>query len=341
MMRLDFDRLNDQATLDLGLSGVTVKLCRACARKRLVLTLTDPRKCRSGSPQSQRSSVVGIRSKSQLACHTSQCRFVIPAATPHMGDTDVKIVVIGGTGLVGRQLVAILIEQGLDAIAAAPSIGVDTLSGAGLAGALAGAHTVVDVSNAPSFEDAAVLDFFAHSASNLTRAARAAGVRRIVALSVVGTDRLQASSYFRAKQAQERIIAASGVPFTIVRATQFYEFMATIAAGYTDGDLVRLPTFALQPIASCDVAEALADVVTAPATGRTIEIAGPERAALAEFVGTWLGEHDDPRAVTFDDSNLYFGASADDATLVPGEGARIMPTRFDAWLSAQRRSEAA
>lgn len=252
-----------------------------------------------------------------------------------------KIVVIGGTGLIGRQLVTILAGQGHSAIAAAPSTGVDTLSGAGLAEVLAAADMVVDVSNAPSFEDAAVLDFFERSASNLTTAARAAGVQRIVALSVVGTDRLQASGYFRAKQAQERIIAASGVPFTIVRATQFFEFMATIAAGYTDGDMVRLPTFALQPIASRDVAEALADAVAAQVTGRTIEIAGPERAALAEFVGTWLGERDDPRTVTFDESNLYFGASVDDATLVPGEGARIMPTRFDVWLSAQRRSEAA
>jgi uncharacterized protein YbjT (DUF2867 family) len=254
---------------------------------------------------------------------------------------DMKIVVIGGTGLIGRQLVAILAGQGHSAIAAAPSTGVDTLSGADLAEALAGADMVVDVSNAPSFEDAAVLNFFKRSASNLTAAARAAGVGRIVALSVVGTDRLHASGYFRAKQVQERIIVAGGVPFTIVRATQFFEFMATIAAGYTDRGVVRLPTFALQPIASHNVAVALADAVAAPATGRTIEIAGPERAALAEFVGTWLGERDDPRVVTFDESNLYFGAPVDDATLVPSEGARIMPTRFDAWLSAQRVLEAA
>lgn len=252
-----------------------------------------------------------------------------------------KIVVIGGTGLIGRQLVAILAGQGHDAIAAAPSAGVNTLSGAGLLEALAGADTVVDVSNAPSFEDGAVLEFFNRSASTLTTAARAAGVRRIVALSVVGTDRLQASGYFRAKQAQERIIAAGGVPFTIVRATQFFEFMATIAADYTDGEVVRLPTFALRPIASRDVAAALADAVAAPARDETIDIAGPERAPLAEFVGTWLGERDDPRAVTFDESDLYLGDTVDDATLVPGDGARIMPTRFDVWLSAQRGLEPA
>jgi uncharacterized protein YbjT (DUF2867 family) len=252
-----------------------------------------------------------------------------------------KIVVIGGTGLIGRQLVALLAGQGHSTVAAAPSTGVDTLTGTGLAEALAGADAVVDVSNAPSFEDGPVLDFFERSTSNLTAAALAAGVRQIVALSVVGTERLQASGYFRAKSAQERIIAASGVPFTIVRATQFFEFMATIADGYTDGDVVRLPTFALQPIASHDVAMALADAVAASATGSTIEIAGPERASLAEFVGTWLGERDDPRAVTFSDSGLYFGASVNDATLVPSEGAQIMPTRFDAWLSAQRRLEVA
>jgi uncharacterized protein YbjT (DUF2867 family) len=180
----------------------------------------------------------------------------------------VKIVVIGGTGLIGRQLVVLLSGQGHEAIAAAPSTGVDTLSGAGLADALAKADAVVDVSNAPSFEDAAVLDFFTRSASNLMLAVRAAGVRQIVALSVVGTDQLQASGYFRAKQAQEQIIATSTVPFTIVRATQFFEFMETIAAGYTDGEVVRLPTFALQPIASRDVAAALADAVAAPELAR-------------------------------------------------------------------------
>lgn len=246
-----------------------------------------------------------------------------------------KIVIVGGTGLIGRQLVAALARRGHEAIAASPSSGVDILTGAGLAQAFAGAQVVVDVSNSPSFADDAVLAFFRASATNILAAARAAGVRHLVALSVVGTDRLQASGYFRAKQAQETLIAQGGVPFTIVRATQFFEFMGTIADGYTQAGVAHLPTFALQPIASADVATALADAALAKPLSGTIEIAGPDRAPLAEFVGTWLGERDDPRAVTFEQQAVYFGAPADDRTLVPGGEARIMPTRFEAWLAAQ------
>lgn len=250
-----------------------------------------------------------------------------------------KIVVIGGTGLVGRQLVATLASRGHEVAAASPSSGVDTITGAGLAEAFAGAQVVVDVSNSPSFADDAVLAFFRASTSNILSAARSAGVEHLVALSVVGTDRLQASGYFRAKQAQETLIAQGTVPFTIVRATQFFEFMGTIADGYTRHGVAHLPTFALQPIASADVAAALADAALSQPVCSLIEIAGPERAPLAQFVGSWLGNQDDPRPVTFEQGADYFGAPVDDRTLVPEDGAQVMPTRFGSWLAAQTIAE--
>ncbi|QNE31075.1 SDR family oxidoreductase [Sphingomonas sp. NBWT7] len=250
-----------------------------------------------------------------------------------------KIVVIGGTGLIGRQLVGNLLGMGREAVAASPSSGVDVLTGAGLDEAFADARVVVDVSNSPSFEDKAVLSFFDTSTRNVVAAARSAGVAHLVALWVVGTARLQASGYFRAKQAQEDLIQASGLPFTIVHATQFFEFMATIADGYTRDGVVHLPTFALQPIASADVAAALVHVALAPPLGGVVEIAGPERAPLAEFVGSWLGERDDPRPVYIDQGTSYFGTPVDDTSLVPGERARLLPTRFDAWLESQRKLE--
>jgi uncharacterized protein YbjT (DUF2867 family) len=246
-----------------------------------------------------------------------------------------KMVVIGGTGLVGRQLVATLAGRGHEVIAASPSSGVDILAGTGLAEAFAGAQVVVDVSNSPSFADVDVLAFFQTSTANILAAAKRAGVKHLVALSVVGTDRLQAAGYFRAKQAQETLIARGSVPFTIVRATQFFEFMGAIADGYTRDGVAHLPTFALQPIASADVAAALADAALSDPAGGVIEIAGPERAPLAEFVGTWLGDRDDPRPVAFEQDADYFGAPADDGTLVPDDGARIMPTRFEPWLAVQ------
>lgn len=252
-----------------------------------------------------------------------------------------KIVIIGGTGLIGRPLVGLLRAEGHEVVAASPSTGIDALTGAGLAQALTGAAVVVDVSNAPSFEDAAALAFFRGTTTNLLEAARDAGVRHVIALSVVGTDRLQASGYFRAKLAQEQLIAGSGMPYTIVRATQFFEFLSTIADGYTRDDTVYLPGIALQPVAAADVSALLAEIATAAPAGGIIEVAGPERAPLAEFTASWLGARDDPRRISLTAERDYFGASADDHTLVPGESARIAPLRFDEWLAAQSQESAA
>jgi len=252
-----------------------------------------------------------------------------------------KIVIIGGTGLIGRPLVDLLQAQGHDVVAASPSKGIDALTGAGLAQALTNASVVVDVSNAPAFEDDACLAFFRGTTANLLEAARGACIRHFVALSVVGTDRLQTSGYFRAKLAQEQLIAAGGVPYTIVRATQFFEFLSTIADGYTQDATVFLPGIALQPLAAGDVSALLAEVaIAAPANG-IVEVAGPERAPLAEFAGSWLGAYDDPRRIVMTTASEYFGAPADDHTLVPGAGARIAPTHFNQWLAAQSRERAA
>ncbi len=252
-----------------------------------------------------------------------------------------KIVIIGGTGLIGRTLVSLLRNQGHETIAASPSTGVNALTGAGLSEALTGAAAVVDVSNAPSFDDAAALAFFQGTTANLLEAARTAGVRHFVALSVVGTDRLQASGYFRAKLAQEQLIARGGVPYTIVRATQFFEFLSTIADGYTRHDAVHLPSIALQPVAAADVSALLAAVATtAPANG-IVEVGGPERAPLAEFTAGWLGARDDPRGIVVTGDRDYFGAPADDQTLVPDDGARITPTRFENWLASRSQAQAA
>lgn len=252
-----------------------------------------------------------------------------------------KIVIIGGTGLIGRPLVGLLGARGHEVIAASPSTGIDALTGAGLAEAVKGAAVVVDVSNAPSFEDAAALAFFRGTTGNLLAAARDAGVRHFVALSVVGTDRLQASGYFRAKLAQEQLIAGGDVPYTIVRATQFFEFLSTIADGYTKDNAVHLPGIALQPVAAADVSALLADIATATPAEGIVEVAGPERAPLAEFTASWLGARDDPRPILVTTERNYFGAPADDHTLIPGEDARIAPTRFDAWLTAQSQEQAA
>lgn len=245
-----------------------------------------------------------------------------------------KIVVIGGTGLIGRQVVAQLRTLGHDAVAASPASGVNTLTGEGLAAALHGAEAVIDVANAPSFEDAAVLAFFQTSGRNLLRAEAEAGIRHHVALSVVGTDRPHPPAYLLAKLAQEQLIAAARIPYTILRATQFFEFMGAIADAGTQGDRVRLSPAAMQPIASRDVAQALAEAVLSEPVNGVVEIAGPERASFAEFVGTWLGHRDDPRRIVVDPEAPYFGVPITDATLTPGANARIMPTRFDAWLTA-------
>lgn len=251
-----------------------------------------------------------------------------------------KIVIIGGTGLIGRTLVSLLRNQGHEAVAASPSTGVDALTGAGLSDALVGAAAVVDVSNAPSFDDAAVLAFFRSTTANLLEAARTAGVRHFVALSVVGTDRLQASGYFRAKLVQEQLIAEGDLPYTIVRATQFFEFLSTIADGYTREDAVHLPNIALQPVAAADVAALLAAVATATPSDGVVEVGGPERAPLAEFTAGWLGARDDPRRIVVTEERDYFGAPADDRTLVAGDGARITPTRFESWLASYSQAQA-
>ena len=247
-----------------------------------------------------------------------------------------KIVVIGGSGLIGSKVVNTLRQAGHEVVAASPSTGVNTLTGEGLAEALAGAQVVVDVANSPSFEDHAVLEFFQTSGRNLLAAEAAAGVRHHVALSVVGSDRLPDSGYLRAKLAQEALIKASGIDYTIVRSTQFFEFMGGIAKDATTGETVRLSPALVQPIASDDVVAALADVaVAAPANG-TIEVAGPERVGLEELVRRYLSANKDPRQVIADAHARYFGTELDDRSLTPGDNPRVGPTHFEEWL--HRRS---
>jgi uncharacterized protein YbjT (DUF2867 family) len=244
-----------------------------------------------------------------------------------------KIVVIGGSGLIGSKLVQKLREAGHDPLAASPGSGVDTLTGEGLAEALEAAEVVVDVSNAPVWSDAAVLEFFLTSTRNILAAEVAAGVSHHVALSVVGTDRLPDSGYFRAKLAQEEAIKAATIPYTIVRATQFFEFIGRVADSNTDGETVRVPPVLVQPEAADDVAAALAvAAVGAPVNG-TVELAGPEQFRFDELTRRVLGANGDPRVVTADGRARYFGAELDDRSLVPGDDARIAPTRFEDWLS--------
>ena len=226
--------------------------------------------------------------------------------------------------------------RGHEVIAASPDTGVNTLTGAGLAEALAGAQIVVDVANSPSFEDKAVLEFFETSGRNLLAAEKTAGVQHHVALSVVGTERLQASGYFRAKLAQEKLIKASSVPYTIVHSTQFFEFMGGIVKSSAKGEAIHLSTASMQPIASDDVVAAMADVVLSAPLNGTVEIAGPERVRMSEIVQRYLQEMDDSRTVVADPKALYFGALLNDESLVPGAGARIGPTRFESWLGQQR-----
>lgn len=244
-----------------------------------------------------------------------------------------KIVVIGGTGLIGSKTVAMLKAKGHEVIAAAPGTGVDTITGAGLAEALEGAAVVVDVSNAPSFEDEAAMRFFQTAGDNIAAAERAAGVGHHVALSVVGTDRLQDSGYFRAKLAQETLIAAAGIPYTLLHATQFFEFVRGIAASATEGDVVRLPHAPFQPMAAQDVAAAVADAALAAPANGIVEISGPEPFYIDELVGRVLAFDKDPRRVVTDPAALYFGVLLDDGSLMPGPDARAGSTRFDWWLA--------
>jgi uncharacterized protein YbjT (DUF2867 family) len=247
--------------------------------------------------------------------------------------SGMKIVVIGGSGLIGTKLVDRLRQKGHEVVAASPASGVNTITGEGLAEALAGAQVVVDVANAPSFEDRAVLEFFETSGRNLLAAEAAAGVGHHVALSVVGTDRLQQSGYFRGKMAQERLIKASKIPYTIVHSTQFFEFVGGIAKSGTVGQTVHLSPALVQPIMSDDVADALVDVALGAPVNGMIEIAGPERIRLDELVGRFLRATHDPREVVTDVHARYFGAELNDQSLVPDVNPRIAPTRFDDWLS--------
>src|SRR6516165_994855 len=244
-----------------------------------------------------------------------------------------KIVVIGGSGLIGSKVVNKLREHGHEAVSASPSSGVNTLTGEGLAEVLKGTQVVVDVSNSPSFADAAALEFFQTSTRNLLAAEAAAGVGHHVALSVVGADRLPDSGYLRAKVAQERLIKGGKVPYTIVRATQFFEFLGAIAGSGADGGAVRVPDAPMQPLAADDVAAALADVAVAPPANATLELAGPEAQSMAAFVRRALAASGDTRTVVADPQARYFGAALDARGLTPdGANPRIGPTRFEEWL---------
>ena len=244
-----------------------------------------------------------------------------------------KIIVIGGTGLIGTKVVKSLRDKGHEAVAASPSKGINSVTGEGLAAALVGAKVVVDVANAPSWEDKAVLEFFETSSRNLLAAEAAAGVGHHAALSVVGTDRLLASGYFSAKMAQENLIKAAPIPYTIVRATQFFEFVGGIAQSATEGQTVRLPPVLMQPIVSDDVAAVMAEVALAEPLNGTVDLAGPEPIRQDELVRQFLNATGDARRVITDPKALYYGIAVNDQSLTPEDNPRLGPTRFADWLS--------
>jgi uncharacterized protein YbjT (DUF2867 family) len=243
-----------------------------------------------------------------------------------------KIVVIGGTGLIGSKLVKQLREQGHEVVAASPATGVNSITGEGLADALKGASAAVDVTNSPSWEDAAVLKFFETSTRNLLDYEAAAGVRHHIALSVVGTERMLESGFFRAKLAQEDLIKASNIPYSIVRATQFFEFVQKIADLSTDSTKVRLPSVLFQPMAADDVAGAIGRIALSSPVNGTVEIAGPEQSRLDELVRRDLAARKDPREVISDPQARYYGIRVSERTLVPNDGAQLGGTRFEDWL---------
>lgn len=247
-----------------------------------------------------------------------------------------KITVLGGSGLIGSKLVNLLRQQGHEVVAASLASGVNTLTGEGLGEALAGAQVVVDVTNSPSFEDKAVLEFFETSGRNITAAEAKAGTRHHVALSVVGTERLQESGYFRGKMAQEKLIKDSPIPYTILHSTQFFEFLSGIAQAGAAGETVHLSPALVQPIASDDVAATLADIAVSPPLNGTVEVAGPERVSLAELVERFLNKTGDPRAVMVDANARYFGALLNDQSLTPGANPRIGSKNFEAWFSTYK-----
>jgi uncharacterized protein YbjT (DUF2867 family) len=244
-----------------------------------------------------------------------------------------KIVVIGGTGLIGSKLCKNLQDLGHEALAASPSTGVNVISGEGLTEALKGADVVVDVANSPSFEDHAALHFFETAGHNLFAAEKIDGVKHHVALSVVGTERLLDSGYFRAKMAQEKLIKKSGIPFTILRATQFFEFIHAIAhSGREEGNTIHLSSAALQPVASADVAAALTEIALKAPINQTVEVAGPDKRPLVEFASDYLKHTKDPRQTVADDTVPYFGAPINDQSLTPGANPIVGATRFEDWL---------
>jgi uncharacterized protein YbjT (DUF2867 family) len=246
-----------------------------------------------------------------------------------------KIVVIGGHGRVGSKLVEKLGEQGHDAIAADLNTGLNTITGEGLAEALDGADVVVDVSNSPSFEDAAVMEFFQTSTRNILAAEQAAGLGHHVALSIVGADRLPDSGYLRAKVAQEKLIADSPVPYSIVRATQFYEFVRSIADAATEGDTVRLPDALIQPAAADDIARMVGRIAVGAPVGGIVEVGGPEPFRFEDLIRQGLSVDNDPRQVVADPDAEYFGTKLAETSLLPGEGAQLGEIRFDEWLGAR------
>ena len=252
-----------------------------------------------------------------------------------------KIVVIGGTGLIGSKLITKLTEHGHEAVAAAPNTGVNTLTGEGLAEVLVGASVVIDVSNSPSFEDTAVMNFFQTSTRNLLAAEETAGVKHHVALSIVGTERTPEIPYFRAKLAQENLIKESGIPYSIVHATQFFEFLKGIADAAADGNTVRISHALIQPRAADDVASAVAKVAMESPLNGTVEIAGPEQFRFDEFVRRGLRARNDPREVVLDPHAQYFGAELKERTLVPADEAQLGPTYFNDWLERSAVAAAA
>jgi uncharacterized protein YbjT (DUF2867 family) len=246
---------------------------------------------------------------------------------------SMKIVVIGGTGLIGSKVVEKLKAKGQEVVAAAPNTGVNTLTGEGLAEALKGASVVVDVSNSPSWEDKAVMNFFETSTRNLLAHETAAGVRHHVALSVVGTERMLESGYFRAKLAQEKLIKSSSIPCSIVRATQFFEFVKGIADVSTEGNTVHLPAVLIQPMAADDVASAVCRVALGSPVNGTVEVGGPEQFRLDEFIRRGLAARKDPREVVADPQARYYGIRVSETTLIPNGDARLGTTHFEDWLS--------
>ncbi|QSX74696.1 SDR family oxidoreductase [Lysobacter arenosi] len=243
-----------------------------------------------------------------------------------------KIVVIGGTGLIGTKLCNNLRELGHEAIAAAPNTGVNTITGEGLKEALQGADVVVDVANSPSFEEKAVLEFFETSGRNLLAAEAAAGVKHHVALSVVGSDRKPGNAYFRAKLAQEKLIRDSGMPYSILRATQFFEFLNAIAHDGAKDQAIHISTAAFQPLAATDVAAALTKVTLAEAKNQVVEVAGPDRRPMVDFVKEYLKFYKESREVVADANAEYFGVAIDDGSLTPGENPMLGSIRFEQWL---------